>query len=124
MSVIWSRSHATAADLQSALLPKHTFKDSTVRTMLTRLEDKGYLRHSVDGRTFVYSSMEPPRNLAVRAVKQIVDRFCHGSLESLLAGMVDDEIVEPEELQRIVDRLSKQAPVKPSKSAAGRSRAK
>lgn len=46
------------------------------------------------------------RSLAVRAVKQIVDHFCPGSVESLLVGMVDDEIVDPHELQQIAHRLA------------------
>jgi predicted transcriptional regulator len=116
MNAIWSRQQATAADIQSALAARHPLRDSTIRTLLTRLEGKGYLQHEVEGRTFVYSSIEPPRNLAVRAVKQIVDRFCHGSVESLLVGMVDDEIVNPDELQGIVDRLITQQSSKERKN--------
>ena len=112
MTVIWSQGTATATDVQAALMPQRTFKDSTIRTLLTRLEEKGYLQHELNGRTFVYSSVEPPRSLAVRAVKQIVDRFCQGSLESLLVGMVDDEIVDPAELQQIVNRLAAQSALK------------
>lgn len=112
MNAIWSQEKATAMGIQSALAPQRVLRDSTVRTLLTRLEEKGYVQHKVDGRTYVYSSTEPPRSLAVRAVRQIVDRFCHGSVESLLAGMVDGEIVDAEELQRIVDRLSIQQSVK------------
>ena len=116
MNAIWSRGKATAADVQAELAPRRELRDSTVRTLLTRLEAKGYLRHQVDGRTFVYSSVEPPGSLAVRAVKQILDRFCHGSLESLLVGMVDDEIVDSAELQRIVDRLKERQPAKERKA--------
>jgi BlaI family transcriptional regulator, penicillinase repressor len=116
MNAIWSRGKATAADVQTALAPRRELKDSTVRTLLTRLEAKGYLRHQVDRRTFVYSSVEPPGSLAVRAVKQILDRFCHGSLESLLVGMVDDEILDSAELQRIVDRLKERQPAKERKA--------
>jgi len=105
---MWSRDTATAADIQTALTPQRILRDSTVRTLLTRLEGKGYLQHKVNGRTFVYFSTEPRRSLAVRAVRQIIDRFCQGSVESLLVGMVDDEVVDPGELQRIVDRLSAQ----------------
>jgi predicted transcriptional regulator len=115
MNAIWSRGAATATDIQTALAPQRVLRDSTVRTLLTRLEAKGYLRHEVDGRTFVYSSIEPPRSLAVRAVRQIVDRFCQGSIESLLVGMVADEAVDPDELQRIVARLTAQQLAKRSK---------
>ncbi len=107
MEILWSHSGATAAGVQSALSPKRSLKDSTIRTVLTRLEEKGYAAHAVDGRTFVYSGIDRPGSVAGRAVKQILDRFCHGSLESLLTGMVDDELVDPEELRRITDRLSR-----------------
>lgn len=122
MNAVWSRGRATAADVQAALSPQRPLRDSTVRTVLTRLEEKGYLQHEVDGRTFVYSSLKPPRSLAVRAVKQIVDRFCQGSIESLLVGMVDDEMVDPDELQRIVDRLNTQAIDKQRRSSRQKER--
>ena len=84
-------------------------------TVLGRLEEKGYLHHKISGRTFLHSSLEPPNALAAHAVKQIVDRFCQGSVEALIAGMVDGEIVDTAELQRIVDRLAKQSQIKATK---------
>jgi BlaI family transcriptional regulator, penicillinase repressor len=108
MNIIWSRGAATAATVQKALAAERPLKDSTIRTVLMRLEEKGYVQHEVDGRTFVYSCVEPPGSVAARAVKQILDRFCHGSLESLLAGMVDDELVDTDELREIADRLGRE----------------
>jgi predicted transcriptional regulator len=108
MSIIWKQGEATATEVQQQLAPERPLKDSTIRTVLLRLEEKGYVRHEVKGRTFVYSCLEQPSSVAAQAVQQIVDRFCHGSLESLLAGMVDDQMVDTAELQKIVDRLSKQ----------------
>ena len=124
MKTLWSRGKATATDIQTALMPERILKDSTVRTVLTRLEDKDYVRHEVDGRTFLYSSVEPPRSLAVSAVKQILDRFCQGSVESLLVGMVENEIVDSHELQAIVDRLSTQSLDSLGKSSKKRDRKK
>jgi BlaI family penicillinase repressor len=124
MTAIWSTGNATAADIQSALLPERALTDSTIRTVLSRLEEKGYLQHDIAGRTFVYSSAEPPSTLAAHAVKQIVDRFCHGSVESLLAGMVDAEVVDTTELQRMVDRLARQSPAKLAKPSKRKDRRK
>jgi len=108
LNVIWNRGKATAADVQKILAADRPLKDSTIRTVLTRLEEKGYVKHEVDGRTFVYSCLEPPGSIAAHGVKQIVDRFCHGSFETLLAGMVDAQLVDPDELQQIADRLSRE----------------
>jgi BlaI family penicillinase repressor len=108
MEIVWQRGSATADIVRAALDPDRPLKDSTVRTVLKRLEDKGYLRHKVEGRTYVYSGSEPRQNVAVRAVKQILDRFCSGSVESLLVGMVDQEVVDADELERMVTRLKVQ----------------
>ena len=105
MEIVWERGSATAADIVDSLAPKRPLKDSTVRTVLTRLEEKGYLHHKIEGRTFIYKAIEKRSKVAVAAMKQILDRFCNGSVESLLAGMVDGEIADPKELQQIADRL-------------------
>lgn len=108
MEIVWSRGKVSATDVQDSLAPRRVLRSSTVRTILTRLEEKGYIQHETAGRTFLYTSLEPPGHIAVKAVRQIVDRFCQGSVESLLVGMVDGEMVDPEELQRIVHRLAAQ----------------
>jgi BlaI family transcriptional regulator, penicillinase repressor len=108
MSVIWGLGQATAAQIQQHLAAERPLKDSTIRTVLLRLEEKGYVQHEVNGRTFIYSCLERPGSIAAHAVQQIVDRFCHGSLESLLSGMVENELVDTNELQKIVDRLSRE----------------
>ena len=124
MDVIWSHGKVTAADIQTALTPRHPLRDSTIRTILTRLEEKDYVTHEVDSRTFVYTSVEPPNSVAARAVKQIVDRFCQGSLESLLVGMVDEEIVNPAELEQIMNRLGAQRPARLHKLPKAKERPK
>jgi BlaI family transcriptional regulator, penicillinase repressor len=115
MNVLWANRSATAADVQRSLAAERPLKDSTIRTVLLRLEEKGYVQHRVDGRTFVYSCVDPPGSVAARAVQQIVDRFCQGSLESLLTGMVDDELVDVDELRQIADRLGNERAAKERK---------
>jgi len=107
MAVLWKRSQTTAEDVREALAKNHPLKDSTARTILKRLEEKGYVKHRVEGRTNVYRVSEPPRNLAVTAVQQIIDRLCGGSVEQLLVGMVDRDIVNERELRRLADRLAR-----------------
>jgi BlaI family transcriptional regulator, penicillinase repressor len=81
-------------------------KDSTVRTVLRRLEEKGYLAHSMENRTFVYRPAETRQRVAGRAAKRIVDWFCEGSVEALLVGMVDSKVLDGAELQRLAARIA------------------
>jgi predicted transcriptional regulator len=107
MDILWKSGPSTAEKVRENLAAKHALKDSTVRTILSRLREKGYVRHKVEGKAYVYSVVEKPSNVAVRAVRQIIDRFCEGSLEQLLAGLVENEVVDAAELQALAKRISK-----------------
>jgi BlaI family penicillinase repressor len=107
MRVIWQKERVTAEDVRTALAASQPMKDSTVRTILRRLEQKGYATHTVEGRTFVYKPRIESRNVAAEAVRGIIDRFCEGSIENLLVGMVDGEIVSPQKLRQLAERISR-----------------
>jgi len=107
MSVVWTRPSVTAEDVRLSLADRHPMKESTVRTVLTRLEEKGYLKHEVAGRTNVYTGVEAPQNVAAKAVRQIIERFCGGSVEQLLVGMVNNDVVDEQELQRLAQRIAR-----------------
>jgi predicted transcriptional regulator len=104
LSIIWQKSEINAEQVREEL--GRPLKDSTIRTVLRRLEDKGYLTHTVDDRTFVYRPAESRQRVAGRAVKRIVDWFCEGSVEALLVGMVDSKVLDQAELQRLADRIA------------------
>ena len=106
MQILWDRQRATSDEVRKALPQDQEFKESTIRTILRRLEEKQYLGHDVDGRTYVYRPRVKPENVASRQVVGIIDKLCRGSVEKLLVGMVDDELITPEELRELADRIS------------------
>ncbi len=104
LSVVWRRGEITADQVREQL--GRPLKDSTIRTVLRRLEEKGYLKHSVEERTFVYRPAQSRQRVAGRAAKRIVDWFCEGSVEALLVGMVDSKVLDRAELQRLAERIA------------------
>ena len=103
LAIVWRQGEATAEQVREEL--KRPLKDSTIRTVLRRLEEKGYLAHSVDNRTFIYRPAESPQKVAARAVQRIVDWFCEGSVEELLVGLLDSKVVSRAELERLTKRV-------------------
>jgi predicted transcriptional regulator len=81
-------------------------KDSTIRTVLRRLEEKGLLKHQVEGRTFLYQATQARRHFAARAVQQIIDRLCGGSVEQLLVGMVENKVLKQKDLEQLARRVA------------------
>jgi predicted transcriptional regulator len=102
--IVWRNGNVTADQVREGL--DRPLKDSTIRTVLRRLEEKGYVAHSVDDRTFVYRPAESRQHVAGRAAKRIVDWFCEGSVETLLVGLVDSKVLDRAELQRLADRIA------------------
>lgn len=105
LRVIWKRKRATAENVREDL--GRGLKESTVRTVLHRLEQKGYLKHSIDNRTYIYEAARAPRQVAAMAIKRIVDWLCDGSMEELLVGMVDTDVVAHKELKKLSDKVAK-----------------
>jgi BlaI family transcriptional regulator, penicillinase repressor len=104
LSIVWREGLVTAERVREAL--DRPLTDSTVRTMLRRLEEKGYVAHSVEDRAFVYRPAESRQHVAGRAAKRIVDWLCEGSVETLLVGMVDSKVLDRDELQRLAKRIA------------------
>jgi predicted transcriptional regulator len=94
MQAVWNGGICTVEAVHRVVSCKRDLKETTTRTLMRRLEQKGYLTHESDGRAYIYRAVEPARSLAARAVRQIIDRFCQGSVEELVSGMVEAKILK------------------------------
>ena len=104
MDIVHRLGSASVANVLKALPDPPTY--SSVRSMLGLLEQKGYLTHEIEGRTFVYKASDARQNVAVRAVKGIIDRFCGGSAEELVLGMVDNAVLDRKQLERLARKIA------------------
>jgi BlaI family transcriptional regulator, penicillinase repressor len=110
---VWAHPGCTAEMCRQGLAPRRALKDSTIRTVLRNLEEKGYVSHDVHGRTFVYRAVETPRNVAVEGAQRLIDQFCGGSVEEFLVGLVDNQVLEPRELRRLAEKIALRKGKKP-----------
>jgi len=107
LQLLWQHGTLSAERVREMLDEQdRPLKDSTVRTVLRRLEEKRYLKHALENRTFLYSPAEPAPMVAGRAVKRILEWFCDGSVEQLLVGMVDSSVLDSKELKRLAERIA------------------
>jgi BlaI family transcriptional regulator, penicillinase repressor len=105
LTILWAQGEMTAFAVRKHVARK--LKDPTIRTVLRRLEEKGYVTHSVVSGTFIYRATESAETTAASAVQGIVERFCGGSLERVLLGLVDAGFVEPSQLAVLVGKLKR-----------------
>ena len=105
LTILWTHGEMTAAGVRKQVARK--LKDATIRTVLRRLEEKGYVIHSVEAGTFIYRPKESAETAAANAVKGIVDRFCGGSMERVLQALVRAALINPQQLAVIADKLNR-----------------
>lgn len=105
MDVVWKRGSVTAEDVVQALGDRIT--NATVRTLLRRIEEKQFLTHRVEGRTFIYEPRVDEGTAARSALRRVVDRFYGGSVEQLLLGLIDGAMIDRKELDRLTDKVER-----------------
>jgi BlaI family transcriptional regulator, penicillinase repressor len=101
MEIVWERGEATALDVRRVLSRTRKVARNTVRTLLERMEDKGWLKHRAEGRTFLYRATRPRHDTVGQKVREIVETVCGGSPETLVAALLDYRGLRPDELTRI-----------------------
>jgi BlaI family transcriptional regulator, penicillinase repressor len=101
MQTVWDAGPSAVEDVHKVIARTRPLKEATIRTILRRLEQKGYVTHDAEGRSYIYRAVEPRHSLAARAVRQIIDRFCRGSVEELVSGMVDAKLLTKAELETL-----------------------
>jgi predicted transcriptional regulator len=101
MEVIWSRDEATVTQVRDALAARRPLARNTVQTIIVRLEERGWLKHREEGRTFMYRA-NVPRSVSLGAkVSQMVDRLFAGSPEEMVTALIGYRGLTREEAERI-----------------------
>lgn len=106
MDVLYRTGRATAADIRAALSGEPS--DSTVRTQLRVLEDKGHVQHEEQGLRYVYLPTVPRHAARRSALKHLVDTFFDGSHAKVVTTLLGSDVarLSDDELDRIADLIA------------------
>src|SRR5579871_5387666 len=101
MNVVWEQGEVTLGQVWSALSAQREIARNTVQTQLTRLVEKGWLRHRTVGKAFYYRSAVAREDARSRVVQRLVDAVFGGSAEGLVMTLLDGRRLTREEADRI-----------------------
>ena len=107
MEIIWERGEVSATEVRRVLARTRKVARNTVRTLLERMEEKGWITHREDGRTFLYSAAQPRQVTIGQKVQQVVETVCGGSAEALVTALLDYRGLNSQELERIRQMLAR-----------------
>ena len=107
MEIVWKLGEVSASDVRRALGHTRPVVRNTVRTLLERMEEKGWINHREDGRTFRYSAVQPRQATIGQKVREVIDQVCGGSAEALVTALLDYRGLSSGELDRIREMLAR-----------------
>jgi predicted transcriptional regulator len=105
MEVLWDKGPATVSQVAENLPRNVDLAYSTVLTTLRILENKGYVRHTKDGRAFIYHAVTKREQARESAVTHLLRRFFDNSPELLMLNLIEAKKIRPKELARLKKRI-------------------
>ena len=107
MKIIWERQSCAARDVYQKAGNEHGWAPTTVKTMLRRLVEKGYLSTTRVGNSFLYRPTRPALKSLIGAADALLERALEGTVGPLLAYMVKRSDLSPDELAQLRDLIDK-----------------
>ena len=105
MKILWQRGESAVGDLVAAMPDGATLAYNSVLTTIRILEQKGYVRHRVEGRAFIYCPCVEEQEAERSEVRHVLQRFFGNSRERLLLSLLGDGEITAGELQRLKDAI-------------------
>lgn len=101
MEIIWDLGEAGVAEVVRELNKSRPAARNTVRTLLERMEEKGWLTHRAEGRSFIYAPTVDREESLGERVRDMVEKACGGQPEKLMMALMDYRGLSDEESSRI-----------------------
>lgn len=109
MQVLWSRGRATAREITDQINQAEPIAHSTVQTLLRGLEEKGAADHETEGRTFTFFALVAESDFKQNATQDLLQRVFGGSVEGLVAQLLQGESVSSDELAELRKLINRQS---------------
>jgi len=108
--ILWALGEGTVRQVHEAFPPGREIDFATVQTYLRRLESKGYVRTTLEGRTRVYSPRVKSQTVIRETLDDLVERLFGGETLPLVRHLIEDRGISDEELnelRRLIDRMKR-----------------
>jgi BlaI family penicillinase repressor len=120
MNVVWARDAASGREVCDVLSEEKPVAYTTVVTLMNILVAKGHLERIGEGRQFKYRAKVSQKRALSGLVRDFVDRVFAGSPHSLMAHLVDESRISPDEVRELVRQSKSRKSAENKKGPEGR----
>lgn len=106
MEVIWDKGEIGVLEVTEILNQQRPVARNTVRTLMERMQEKGWLTYRPEGRSYIYSALVPREESLGQRVSEMVEKACGGEPEKLMMALLNYRGLSEEETSRIQTMLN------------------
>ena len=110
MRVVWANDLVTSRTVISVLKEKMNWTESTIKTILGRLVEKGVLNTEQEGRKFIYTANTEEKEAIRDYTEDIFNRICKKKVGNVIGSIIEDHVLSFDD----IDRLEKILEIKKS----------
>jgi BlaI family transcriptional regulator, penicillinase repressor len=99
--LLWDRGECTVVDVQEGLTPDRSLAQTTVATLLTRLEKRGVVSHRTVGRQFIYKAEVTEPVVRHSMVGELTNSLFNGRATALISHLLVEREIDREELGEV-----------------------
>ena len=108
MRVLWEKGEASVAEIWEALQPERGLAQTTVATLLSRLEKRGAVTHRSRARQFLYTAVISESDVRRVMVRELTERLFDGDVAALMSHLLTARAVSPGDLARVKELVEAQ----------------
>lgn len=106
MRVLWTKGETTSTEITKILSTKQDWSASTVKTLLGRLADKGYLTSRREGRTYLYQAVLNEEEANLTAVYEVLSKICLTKHHHLMGKLIQQTPMTKEQIKDLQEILA------------------
>lgn len=107
MRVVWTLRQATSKDIIDVLHSKKNWKQSTAKTLIGRLVQKGLLETEQDGKRYLYTAVVDETESIKMLEQRLFDRICNKEVGKTIASMISESTLSHNDVELLEETLNR-----------------
>lgn len=105
MRVVWSNVHTTSKFVIDTLGEEKSWTPSTIKTLLSRLVEKGFLETTKQGNKFLYSAKCVEDECLEILIQNFLERICERRTHIIVKNIIETDNLSKSNIDEIIELL-------------------
>ena len=120
LKILWSRREATVREVYDQMSKSLPIVQNTVQAFLRTMEEKGLVKHRIEGRSFIYQPIPQDNATKQKLVSRVLHKVFDGAIDQLVQSVLSLRQPTPQELEKLETLLQQARSNKKSKRERGK----